>query len=63
MLIISSELFVATSQSFGNGTFVSVVFMTFVDSCVGLQEEEEPQTAHPISFTWVSDIAASVHYG
>ncbi len=25
-------------------------------------QEEQPQTAHPMSFTWVSHIAASVHY-
>ncbi len=30
-------------------------------SCVGLQEEEaEPQTTHPMCFTWVSHIATSM---
>ena len=34
----------------------------FVGSCVGLQEEEEeePQTALPMSFSWASRITASV---
>ena len=45
-----------------DGTFVSVIFISIVTSDVGLQEEE-PQTAHPMSFTWASHIAASVHYG
>ncbi len=38
---------------------VSVNFISLVTSCVGLQEEE-PQTAPPMSFTWVSHIAASM---
>ena len=33
-----------------------------VTSCVGLLEEE-PQKAHPMSFTWASLIAASVLTG
>ncbi len=28
---------------------LSVIFISFVTSCHGLQEEEEPQTAHPMS--------------
>ncbi len=35
-------------------------FISLVTSCVGLQEEEEePQIAYPVSFTWASHIAAS----
>ena len=39
--------------------------ITIVTFCDGLQEEEEdePQTAFPMAFTWASHIAASVHYG
>ncbi len=40
---------------------VSVNFIWLVARvCV---QEEEPQTTHPLSFTYTSDIAASVHYG
>ncbi len=39
-----------------------VNFISLVTSCVGLQEEE-PQTAHPMSFTWASHIAASMLMG
>ncbi len=35
---------------------VSVNFISLVTSCVGLWEEE-PQTAHPMPFTWASHIA------
>ena len=35
---------------------VSVNFISLVISRVGLQEEEEPQTAHPMSTTWASHI-------
>ena len=48
--------------SFCNGIPVSVIFISFVTSCLGPQEEE-PQTAHPMSFTWASHIAASMYYG
>ena len=41
---------------------MSVYFVSLFTSCVGLQEEE-PQTACPMSFTWASHIAASMHYG
>ncbi len=34
-------------------------FLLLVTSCVGLWKEE-PQTARPMSFTWVSHIAANV---
>ncbi len=37
----------------------SVNFISLVTSCVGLQEEEEQQTAHLMSFTCASHIAAS----
>ena len=55
-------------------TLLCVAFISFV-TCFGLQEEDEQeqegeveekekdeQTAHPISFTWASHIAASMHY-
>ena len=51
-----------------NDTFVSVVFISFVAYCFGLQEEEEEeeeeetQTAHPTPFTCASLIATNVHY-
>ena len=35
---------------YSNGTFVSVIFISFVTSCLGLQEEEEPPPGHPMSF-------------
>ena len=41
---------------------LSVNFVSPVTSCVGFQEEE-PQTAFPMSFTLASDIAASVLTG
>ena len=41
---------------------VSVSFISLVASCFGLWEEER-QTAHPMSFTWVSHIAVSVLMG
>ena len=48
----------------GNGTFVSVVFISLVISWLGLQgEEEEPQTTYSMSVTCASQIAASMHYG
>ena len=37
-------------------------FISLVASCVGLREEE-PQTAHPMSFTTASHIAANVLMG
>ena len=40
----------------------SVNFISVVTSCTGLWEEE-PQTAHPTSFTWASHIAASMLMG
>ena len=40
---------------------VSVNFISLVITNVGLQEEE-PQTTHPKSFTWVSYIAGSMLY-
>ena len=40
----------------------SVNFISLVTSCVGLWKEE-PQTAHPMSFTWAYHIAASVLTG
>ncbi len=42
--------------------FVSVIFISFFTFCAGLQEEEL-QTAHLMSFTWASHIAASVLTG
>ena len=39
-----------------------LIFILFVTSCVGLQGEE-PQTAHLMSITWASHIAASVLTG
>ena len=42
---------------------LSVIFISFAISCLGLQEEEQSQTAHPASFTWSSHIAARVHCG
>ena len=41
---------------------VSVNFISLVTSCVWLQEEE-PQTAHPMSCTWASHIAACMLTG
>ena len=41
---------------------VSVNFISLVTSCVRLRKEEH-QTAFPVSFTWVSHIAASVLMG
>ena len=41
---------------------VSVNLISLVTSCAG-PREEEPQTAHPMSFTWASHIAATVPYG
>ena len=63
-----------TYQCFGTESFdivvrnrdsspsVSVTFISLVTSCAGLQQEE-PQTAHLMSFTWASHIAASVLTG
>ena len=36
---------------FGMAPSVSVNLVSLITSCVGLREEE-PQTAHPMSFTW-----------
>ncbi len=41
---------------------MSVNFISLVTSCVGLREEE-PLTAHPMSFTWASHIATSMLTG
>ena len=41
---------------------VSVNIISLVTSCGGLRKEE-PQTAHPMSFTWSSHIAARVLTG
>ena len=40
----------------------SVNFISLVTFCVGLREEE-PQTAHPMAYTWASHIAGSVFTG
>ncbi len=47
---------------FGMAPSLSVNFISLVTSRVGLREEE-PQKAHPMSFTWASLIAASVLTG
>ena len=39
---------------------VSLNFISLLTSCVRLQEEEEPQTAFPMSFTWASNMAAGM---
>ena len=37
-------------RSFWNDTFVSVLFISFITSSLGHQEEEDPQTTHPMFF-------------
>ena len=59
MISSQNKMFVLMNR---HGTFVSVVFITFVTSCVGLLEEKS-QIAHSMSFTWASYIANSMYYG